>query len=505
MRTLYRADLVRTLTHPETGTWVLTDGRHVQRVGSGEPPTSDRVVDLPGATIVPGFIDAHVHLTWTGASLADAEVVASASAAELLSVAGRRCAAGDGPVVLSGFDESRWDRPEHPGIAELDAVSGRAALVIVRADGHLALANAAAMSAAGIEAEAGVEHDEDGNVTGRVMGAAVDALMRWAAAALTDHQVQALQLRAAGVAAARGVTAVHAMQMPLSSGIRDLEVLMSQRSRLPVDAVPLVATMDLPLVIGQGLGSVGGDLPVDGSIGARTAAVRSPYEGGGGGLGAMYYADDAIAEFFHAGHMAGLQVGVHAIGDRAIEQVLVGWERVYRMLDSRERRHFRARRHRIEHCEMISPRQVERVAVLGLGVSVQPAFDRAWGAPGGLYESALGPERAAAMNPFRTMIERGIEVGVGSDAPVTPIDPLGAIAALESHHDPAQRLSRTQAIRLHTIGSARLAHQEDKKGALGPGMHADFVAYPGDPFEAEALEALDPILTVSLGRDVYAA
>ncbi len=503
MRTLYRADLVRTLTHPDTGTWLLTDGRHVQRVGSGDPPTSDRVVDLPGATIVPGFIDTHVHLTWTGASLADAEVAASASAAELLSVAGRRCAAADGPVVLSGFDESSWERPEYPGVAELDAVSGRAALVIMRADGHLALANAAAISAAGIEAEAGVARDEHGNITGRVTEGAVERLARWAADARTDHQVQALQLRAAGVAAAHGVTAVHEMQMPASSGMRDLEVFMSHRSRLPVDAVPLVATMDLPLVIGQGLASVGGDLPVDGSIGARTAAVSSPYEDGG--LGATYYADDALAEFFHAGHMAGLQVGVHAIGDRAIEQVLVGWERVYRMLDSRERRHFRARRHRIEHCEMISPRQVERVAVLGLGVSVQPAFDRAWGAPGGLYGSALGPERAASMNPFRTMIERGIEVGVGSDAPVTPIDPLGTVAALESHHDPAQRLSRIQAIRLHTIGSARLAHQEDKKGALGPGMHADFVAYPGDPFEAEALETLDPILTVSLGRDVYAA
>lgn len=504
MRTLYRADLVRTLTHPETGEWLLTDGRHVQRVGSGEPPQSDRVVDLPGATIVPGFIDAHVHLTWTGAALDNAAIEAAASAGELLAVAGERCVGAEGPVVLSGFDESRWDRPEHPGITELDAVSGDAVLVIMRADGHLALANTAALAVAGVEGEEGVERDGEGRPTGRVTEQAVDRLARWAAAALTDHQVQELQLKGAGLAAARGVTSIHEMQMPHTAGMRDLQVLLGHRGRLPVDTIPIVATMDLPLVIDHGFASVGGDLPVDGSVGARTAAVTLPYEGSGG-EGVTYYEDDVIAEFFHAGHTAGLQVGMHAIGDRAIEQVLRSWERVYGTLDSRERRHFRARRHRIEHCEMISSDQVERVAVLGLAVSVQPAFDRAWGAPGGLYDVALGSHRAAAMNPFRTMLDRGIEVGAGSDAPVTPIDPLGAVAALQAHHDPAQRLSRLQAIRLHTIGSARLAHQEDKKGALGPGMHADFVAYPRDPFEAESLEGLDPILTVSLGRDVYAA
>ena len=120
--------------------------------------------------------------------------------------------------------------------------------------------------------------------------------------------------------------------------------------------------------------------PTDGSIGARTAALAAPYVDGG--EGATAYADDVLAAFFHDGHDAGLQVGVHAIGDRAIEQVLGTWERVYGALDSRERRHFRARRHRIEHAEMASPTQVERAAVLGIAMSVQPAFDDRWGGRG---------------------------------------------------------------------------------------------------------------------------
>jgi predicted amidohydrolase YtcJ len=503
VRTLYRASRVRTLASPQTGEWLLTDDRHVQRVGSGAPPQADHVVDLPGATIVPGFIDAHVHLTSTGAALDNADVEGSASAAELLAIAGARCVAAEGPVVLSGFDETRWDRPEHPGLAQLDEVSGPTPLAIFRTDGHIALANTAAFEASGAGEEPGVERDRQGAFTGRLTQAAGERLGRWAAGALTDHQVQALQLRAAGLAASRGVTCVHEMQMPHGSGMRDLQVFLDHRSRLPIDAVPIVATMDLPLVIDQGLASVGGDLPIDGSIGARTAALLDPYADTDGS-GTAYYSDDALASFFHAGHAAGLQVGVHAIGDRGIEQVLAAWERVYQALDSRERRHFRARRHRIEHFEMASDHQIERTAMLGLAVSVQPAFDRIWGQPGGLYEVGLGPERAGGMNAFRTMIERGIEVGAGSDAPVTPLDPLLAVRSLEEHHDPAQRLSRFEAIRLHTVGSARLAHHEEKKGALGPGMHADFVAYPADPFEAD-LESLAPLLTVSLGRAVHAA
>src|SRR5207249_3392508 len=151
------------------------------------------------------------------------------------------------------------------------------------------------------------------------------------------------------------------------------------------------------------------------------------------------------------------QVAVHAIGDAAIEQALRAWERVYGSLDSRGRRHFRARRHRIEHFELPGHRQVERAAALGLAISVQPAFDAEWGHPGQLYEMRLGPDRAARMNPFWTLLGRGLEVGAGSDSPVTPLDPMYGLWSLENHHDAGQRMSREEAIRLFTIGSAPLA------------------------------------------------
>ncbi len=492
-----------TLSYPEAGEWLLADERHVQRVGSGEPPNADRVVDLPGATIIPGFIDTHAHLTGTGLAIANEEVEQIRSAAELLALACRRASDRRGIVFIQGFDETRWDDPHLPTLEQLDAVTS-GPLVIRRTDGHIALANSAAIRLAELEDTPGLERDAEGNATGRVTREANTRLGRASALAMNDHDVQELQLRAAAVAASRGVTCVHEMSMPNELGLRDLEVFLGHRTRLPVDSLPIIATMDIPQAIDLRMEAIGGDLPADGSIGARTAALQAPYADGDG-VGVAYFTDDELAQFFHGGYMAGLQVGVHAIGDRAIDQVLTAWERVYGSLDSRGRRHFRARRHRVEHFEMPSEGQIERAAMLGLAISVQPTFDAFWGGPGGLYEIGLGPERAHDMNPFRAMLDRGIELGAGSDSPVTPLDPMLWVDAFEHHHDPHQRLSRKEAIRVSTIGSARVGHLEEKKGALEPGMHADFSAYEADPMNAGSVLGLRPILTVSLGREVFAA
>jgi predicted amidohydrolase YtcJ len=501
VRTLYRAAKVHTLSYPTTGDWLLVDGRHVQRVGSGDPPEADRSVELPGATIVPGFVDTHVHLTSTGLAISNADVQAVRSARELLDLVRSRPTVAAAAVILQGYDESTWDDPALPDIQELDDASPLP-LIIRRIDGHVALANNAAITQAQLTDDAGALRDAAG-FTGRITRSAVERLNRWAWQALSDNEVQELQLKAAALAASTGVTFVHEMSMPHDSGMRDLQVFLAHRGSLPTDSVAIVATMDIPQVIDLGLGAIGGDLPVDGSIGARTASLMAPYADDEG-TGAIYYSDDELASFFHDGHAAGLQVGVHAIGDRAIEQVISTWERVYQTLDSRQKRHFRARRHRVEHFEMASSDQIERAAMLGLGVSVQPAFDRRWAGPGGLYEIALGSERASAMNQFRAMIERGVEVGAGSDTPITPFDPIMAVVAMQQHHHPEQRLTRSAAIQVHTIGGARLAHMEEKKGALGPGMHADFAAFETDIFEQDDIEGMRPILTVSLGREVFA-
>lgn len=503
LKTLYRASRVRTLTLLGEADWVLVDERHVERVGMGEPPPAQRTVELPGTTIAPGFVDAHVHLSGTGTALAGLDLTEVRSRHELLEAAREFAAQRQGPALGQNFDETRWDDPAFPSMDELDRAS-REPLLILRADGYVSLANAAAIKASGVEDLEGVERDGSGAPIGVLRHEANSRAQRWYFDALPDAAIRGAQLEAASLAAARGVTCVHEMAIPTKRGRRDVEVLLGHIADLPLDAVTYIADRDIPWVMGDlEQPRIGGDMFLDGSIGARTAALLDEPYADHEDRGTLTYADDELAEFLHSAHLAGLQTGLHVIGDAAIEQALQVWTRVNGSLDSRSRRHFRARRHRLEHFEMASPSQVERAAALGLAVSVQPAFDALWGHEGGMYERRLGPERARRMNPFRALVARGLEVGAGSDTPVTPLDPMLAVWAMENHHDPEQRMTREQAIRLHTVGAARLAHLE-KKGTLEPGAAADFAAYDDDPFEIDDVRDLRPILTVSRGREVYA-
>jgi predicted amidohydrolase YtcJ len=502
MKTVYRASRVWTLAPFPEGEWVLVDERHVERVGIGEPPPADRTVDLPGTTILPGFIDAHVHLSGTGTALSGLDLGHASSREEALTAVRRFAESGTEPVLGQGLDETRWPDPALPTREELDAIAEHPVL-LVRADGYVSAANSAFLIASGTESLVGVERDDGGAATGLLRGDANTRAQRWYFESLPDRRIQDAQLRAASLAASRGVTCVQEMAIPDKRGRRDVEVLLDQQADLPVDLVTYIADRDIPYVMDRAYPRIGGDLFLDGSIGARTAALTAPYQDAAE-RGDLAYDDDELAEFLHNAHLAGLQTGLHVIGDAAIDQSVRVWERVYGSLGTRERRHFRARRHRLEHFEMASPGQIERAAMLGLAISVQPAFDALWGGPEKLYERRLGAARAASMNPFRSLVDRGLEVGGGSDSPVTPLDPMLAVWALEHHHDPGQRLGREQAIRMCTVGAARLAHLE-KKGRLEPGAAADLAAYPTDPFEVEDPRQLRPVLTVSRGREVHAA
>ncbi|HEX6230420.1 MAG TPA: amidohydrolase family protein, partial [Actinomycetota bacterium] len=148
MRTLFRASHVHTFSSPRAGEWVLVDERHVQRVGVGDPPDADRVVELPGATIVPGLIDAHVHLTGTGVHQQAPGLGEVRSAAELLERVRAVVAEREGPVLVHGYDESSWNDRAVPSLPELDAAFDRP-VAIVRVDGHVSLANSAALTGSG--------------------------------------------------------------------------------------------------------------------------------------------------------------------------------------------------------------------------------------------------------------------------------------------------------------------------------------------------------------------
>jgi predicted amidohydrolase YtcJ len=461
---------------------------------------ADRVVDLGDATLMPGFVDAHVHLSATGLADHGADLREARSVAEMLDrVRAAAARAADGLLWGDGYDETRFDLPELPTPAALADAAGGRPVYMSRVDGHQGLATLDVLGDSGALDAAGCDRDQDGQPTGVTRGDANHLARRHALAGLPADTLLAAQDAALCQAARRGVVCVHEMGGPDIAGRRDFELLLDRVEALPIEVIGYWGDLDLEYVADRKLAQVGGDLFLDGSLGSHTAALSTPYEDRPDSCGALYHDDGELTELYVRASQAGIQVGVHAIGDVAIGQALRCARRAIKAVGPTA---FRGCRHRIEHVELLGADGADRMATLGLAASVQPAFDAAWGGPDGMYARRLGPRRAKSMNPFADLWRRGVPTGGSSDACVTPLDPWHGIASAVHHHRPSQRLGLPVAMEVFTFGGRVLARQERVSGIIEPGQRADLTAFAGDVLAADPadLEGGEAIFTMVAGR-----
>lgn len=467
---------------------------------------ADEIVPLDGALVTPAFVDAHVHLTSTGLSLAALDLSRCASAAELLAVVAA-AAPSDGVVLGFGWDDSSWPGPPPPR-AELDVACGGRPAYLSRVDVHSALASSA-MLALVPEATALAGFDDSGPLTAEAHHAVREAAL----VRVTPAQRHAAQRAALERAARRGIACVHEMGGPTISSPEDL-----------VEVLALGHRPDLPAVIGYwgelgaveralSLGARGaaGDLFIDGSLGSRTACLRAPYADAPHSSGIAYLTEDEVAEHLIAATRAGCQAGFHVIGDAAADMAVAGLRRASAELGTEA---VRSARHRLEHAEMLDPDHMRCLAELGVVASVQPAFDAAWGGTTGMYARRLGVPRALALNPFAALEEAGTPLALGSDSPVTELDPWGTVRAAAWHRTPQSRIDVAAAFAAHTRGG-RLAAGEEKTepGLLAPGLPATYAVWQVEgPGMQWAMPDLDPdmplpvcVRTVRAGVDLYDA
>jgi predicted amidohydrolase YtcJ len=461
----------------------------------------DRLVDLGDVTVLPGFVDAHVHLTTTGLALGGGDLRAVRSAEELLATVRRLASAAPpgGPLWGQGFDDASFQPAGLPGAEALAEAAGGRAVYLARVCGHQGLATLDLLAEADAVEAVGCERDRDGRPTGVVRGEANLAARSLALDALPPAAVLAAQDRALTLAASHGVACVHEMGSPGIGGRRDFELLLDRAEELPVEVVGYWGELDFDYVADRKLSQIGGDLWLDGSLGARTAALATPYEDAPDQSGTLYHHDDELVELYTRASLAGIQVAVHAIGDLAIGQVLRCARRAARTVG---RTALASCRHRIEHAELLGSDGADRIAELGLAVSVQPAFDAAWGAQGGMYARRLGERRAKSMNPFADLWARGVPMAGGSDADVTPLDPWNGVAAAVHHNRAPQRLGLPVALELFTLGGRVLARQERVTGRIHPGQRADLAVYPGDVLTGDParLRCTEAVATMVAGR-----
>jgi predicted amidohydrolase YtcJ len=477
----YYEDLV--LVGPRSsapGAFVVSEGRFSSVGRRAAAESVGRRVRLGGLVVTPGFVDAHVHLTSTGLMLRGLDLAGTKNAASLArALTAHARDTSERFIWGQGWDDTTWPKP--PSSKIIDKAAPERVVYCSRVDGHSAVVSSSLFELAGCESLDGVERDAGGRPTGVLRRDAHHAARRAFLDRLPVRALAAAHRAAAEQAAAAGITTVHEMGGPVQgAGERDLDLFASKK--LPIRVLVYYATDDVRIPKRRRLGRIGGDLNIDGSLGSRTAALREPYTDAAGVTGFLYRDASAAADVFEAATRAGLQAGVHCIGDAACEAAVRGLEIAARRCGIAA---VRTLRHRLEHFEMSSADLIRRAARLGAGLSVQPAFDAAWGGRGGMYERRLG-RRARGMNDFKTMRSSGAVIGFGSDSPVTPLDPAGAIRAARRPSVRSHSLNAPAAFEAATSGAAALAHEHDR-GMIAAGAAADFVVWTANPItEAEA-------------------
>lgn len=510
---LYRNGVVHSAADPFAEAILVDDGvvawLGADDTAAGLAARADRVIDLDGALVAPGFVDAHAHVLETGLSSDSVDLTPAggvhslADALAALHAGARRLAAadpsGDEVLLAYGWDEQAWPEQRTFTRDELDAACDGRPVYAARVDVHSAVISTAMAARAGIELDpawtgtglAGSGWSDAPADTGLVT-ADLHHTVRDVAHALSPERRTRIYRETLTAWAARGIVSVHEMSgqhLDTRAGLAELYAMTAgsvtaealadpdapvlphlvayrgELCRTADDARALLA--ELPFLTG-----IGGDLNVDGSIGSRTAALRSPYADlpadpstgsfsgaltnadGSPWTGNLYLSADQIANHIRAVQGAGVQAAFHVIGDRAMDTMVLGLQVAAQMTGESA---LRAGHHRIEHGLFVDAATLAALLLHGVGLSVQPAFDSAFGGSTGVYATRLGPMRAGSLMPFADLAQAGVPLAFGSDTPVTPVDPWQGVRAATRHEDPDQRISAGAAFRAHTRGGWRLA------------------------------------------------
>jgi predicted amidohydrolase YtcJ len=512
--------------NPRTVEAMAIGGGKVLYLGSSEnvkrhagPNTQMR--DLGGAGhsvfIFPGFNDAHAHLGTAGQTKLNLDLTGIESLPALLAKtkAFASSATTGKWIVGFGWDHTLWPQKTLPTRQQLDRVTGGHPALLQRIDGHIALANSAALKAAGITGKmvppqgAAIDLDLSGEPTGILRESAQNLVSKVIPLPSHDERMRE-DLLAIADALMHGVTSVQD-----NSDWDDFliyeELERAGKLNLRItEWLPFAAPLnelrgmrahhdvkDPMLHTGMLKGFM------DGSLGSRTAAMKAPFADDHGNVGLAQFKQSELNQMALERAGAGFQMGFHAIGDEAAAMALDAFAQPGIP---------RSARNRIEHAQVVDPADIPRFAQLGIIASMQPNHlltDMNWA------EARLGPERAAYSYAWKAFLDAGVPLAFGTDYPVEPITPFRGLYAAATRMNeagnrtyfPENKITRGQALYAYTQGSAYAEFAEGHKGRLTPGYDADFILVDRDLYAVAATELLQTkvLETYVAGRQVYVA
>ena len=477
-------------------------------------------IDLQGRLVLPGFIDDHVHFVLGGEQVSGLDTRTCTSKTEFIDVVRRFVHDHRGDWIKGGdWDHERWAERTLPRKEWVDGFSTGTPLFLPRFDWHMALVNTVALSAAGITRDTPdppggkIERDPvTGDPTGIVKDAAMDLILSCMPKP-SPAQIERRVRDALGVARKNGVTSIHDIaeeaHIPVYRKLADAgELTCRIFARLPLRGYRALAERNITHRSGDAFLRLGSMKAFsDGSLGSNTAWFFERYLNEDTcGLPMEALSDGMLRTWAIEADRSGLQLSIHAIGDRANSAVLDIFEEIARVNPPWDRRF------RIEHAQHLRREDIARFAGLGVIASVQPYHaidDGVWA------ESRIGPERVKTTYAFRSMLDAGVHVCFGSDWTVAPLHPLGGIHAAVTRRTldgknpdgwvPEQKLTVAEAVRCTTINNAYASFEEESKGSITPGKLADLVVLDRDIFTIapDAIRETGVQLTMVGGRIVH--
>ena len=482
-----------------------------------------RVIDAAGKLVLPGFNDAHVHFISGGIELDSVQLKDATSAQEFARLIGEKAKAlPKGEWILEGnWDETKWTPAVYPEKSLIDPLTPDNPVFVSRYDGHMGLANSVALKLAGITAQmpdppgGTIVRDAHGNPTGALKDAA-QGLMEKVIPPLTHDQRIRIIKRSMAHAASLGVTSVQHMVADYEDIAAYSELLEKGELITRIYAAPLISHVDDEAKIGIRHAFGGPYMRIgalkafaDGSLGSGTAYFYEPFLNQGENRGLLSNEMQPLSlmqDRITMADGAGLQLCIHAIGDRGISLILD-------MYAETEKAHGPAdRRFRIEHAQHMAAKDFQRFADLGVIASVQPyhAID-----DGRFAEGKIGHDRSSRTYAFRTFLDHKVRLAFGTDWEVAPLDPMQTLyaavtrATLDGKNPggwfPEQKLTVAEAVEAYTMGSAYAEFQEKEKGSITPGKLADLVLLSDDIFSIapEKIRDVRVVETILGGRVIF--
>lgn len=460
------------------------------------------VIDAGGNTVLPGFIDSHFHVVQTALNARSMDLSKVRSFEDIGLQIQKVISERPGNCITGiGLQIEQLKEMKFPDRLILDRYCSDVPVWINCLDYQVSMLNTYGLLYYKVPFNMeGVEKDNQDVATGIFRGKANAVLRMNILDGITDKaRKEAVSDMIPGLLAA-GITTVNAMEGGYMYSDKDADFILEYGSEFPVDMAIFYQSLDLEKMKKKHLKRIGGSLYVDGTMGARTAALSFEYADSPGRMGSLRYTQNELNEFVTACYMNNLQLSLYTIGDRAIGSALHAHE--YALYQTG----IRGLRHRLEHVELANLEHINKAKELGVIFSMNPTYETYWGGPDKMYAQRLG-QNYIRTNMFRSIIDGGVCLIGGSDSDITEYNPMVGVSAAVNHPVERHRISVYEALEMYTSKAAYGIFEEEKKGTLEAGKLADVIILNQDILSAphEVLDQVKVIATIKSGDIMYNA